>query len=451
MSSGDNYYQFTYDGVAGPHCYEVPMVFLSPSGDRYAYMATNPVNREQSALIVDGKPAGYPPPGFTVQGGMGGEFRFTGDDAHLFIKTSVARASGLQLFVDGRPFLRAGGASLYQAPVGNAFATVVSLNNPGGPANTFIDIGGHKVPGSEGQLIDSIRWSPDGKHWAARVTTAANSMFVIADGKKGLEYQRVSEIDFTAAGTVVYGATNANKQFVIVGDQESDGYASTGGASPLPGQVAKPFIIAGNRVGFMTQAAPGSFDRLAVVDGKSWTRRNAVDLTFSPDGSRFAFSFDGGYNVDGTDVPGLGLVYWKPAAINNQTMPPFRFQFSPDSKHLVGFGRPAGGMTPGIIVDGKFLAEGNGSPYSATFTPDSRHLFWVDHLPNDPHWAVFLDGKPLVQLNQGFNLYLMTGPVWDMGSDGVLTFVGPTDEGVKRFRITPGSDSSIETLLAKAH
>jgi hypothetical protein len=443
-------YQFYYDGVSGPRGNDPPAVFFSPSGDRYAYMLTNPVNREQHALIVDGKPAGYPPPGYIVDGGMGGEFRFTGDGTHLFIKSSVPRAVGVQAFVDGRPFLRAEGAALYQAPVGNAFATVVSMGPRDGPAAQFIDIAGKKVPGSEGQMIDSIRWSPDGKHWAAKVTTAARSMFVIADGKKGLEYQNVGEIDFTTAGTVVYGATNANKQFVIVGDQESDGYSMIFPAPAIPGIQPKPFSTAGARVGFMAMPPGGGFDLLAVVDGKVWSRRRATDLTLSPDGSRFAFMFEGGMNVDGTDVQGVGLIQYKPAAALRGPFPPARFLFSPDSKHLVAFGRRAGADAPGILVDGKFFAAGTGSPYTASFTPDGRHLFWRDRLPNDPHWAVFLDGNPVVLLDQNTNNVHNYPGYWDMGLDGVLTVIGPTEEGMKRIRITPGSDTSIESLLAKA-
>ena len=448
-STGDVYYQLYYDGVAGPHTYDSPMVFFSPSGDRFAYMMTNPLNREQHALLVDGKQAGYPPPGYIVQGGQGAEFRFTGDDAHLFIKSSVPRMPALQLFVDGRPFLKAEGAMPYTARVGNAFATVVSMGPRDGPAAQFIDIGGRKVPGSEGNMIDSVRWSADGKHWAARVTTAARSMFVIADGKKGLEYQNVGEIDFTAAGTVVYEATNANKHFLIVGDQESDGYPSIYGASPIPPSVPKPFLVAGNRVGFMANAAGGGFDRLAVVDGKVLARRNAGDLTLSSDGSRFAFAFDGGINVDGTDVQGVGVIQFKQAGVTRQVSPPAKFLFSPDSKHLVAFGRRAGADAPGIFVDGKFFAAGNGSPYTPTFTPDGRHLFWRDRLPNEPHWAVFLDGNPVVMLDLTTNNVHNYPGYWDMGSDGVLTVVGPTEEGMKRIRITPGTTSSVETLIAR--
>jgi hypothetical protein len=446
---GQDFTQFYYDGQPGPRSYGAPTIFLSPSGDRYAYMVTNPLHHEQQALLVDGKPAGYPPPGYVVQQGVGGEFRFTGDGAHLFVKASVPRSAAEQIFLDGRPFLRANSAMLYTAPVGNAFATVVTQGAPNGPTAQFIDIAGKKVPGSEGNRIDSIRWSPDGIHWAAKVSTGPQSMFVIADGKKGEEYQHIGEIDFTAAGTVVYDATSNGKNFVITGEKESDGYDIIQSTVSFAGAKAKSNQIAGGHIGFI--ATPGGrAGWLVVVDGKAWTGQNARDLTLSPDGSRFAFDFDGGYDVDGTAITGPGLLTFQQKLINQYVMPPGRFLFSPDSKHLVAFGRQAGTNTPGIYTDGKFLAAGGGFAVAPTFTPDSKHLFWMDRLPSDPHFVVYLDGKVVLTLDSNYRMMNSPG-YWEMFADGVLTLVGPTDEGVKRIRITPGSDTSIETLLAKAH
>jgi hypothetical protein len=447
--SGENYYQFVYDGQPGPRTAEPPRVFLSPSGDRYAYVVTNPSNREQTALIVDGKPAAYPAAGQKLTDlGEGQGFQFTADGAHLFVKTIPPRGVGVDVLVDGRAFMRALGAQLYMAPVGNVFATVVTRGAPGTSAyEQFVDIGGKPVPGSSGQAIDMLVFSPDAKHWAARVTTAAQSKFVIADGRKGLEYQDVRDIDFTAAGVVVYGATNANKHFVVVGDEESDAFDMIfppDGTRPL-----RTFLIAGNHVGFSAMRGGGF---AIVVDGKMVERQNAADLALSPDGSRFAFAFAGGYNVDGTDVPGFNLLTFRRAPWANVTPQPGRFLWSPDSRHLVAFGAPAGGGSRGVIVDGKYFATGGPAawqPYSPLFTPDGRHLTWFDRVPEDPHWVVFIDGKPTVKVDDDQRLATTPG-TWEMGADGVLTVIGRLDGVIKRFRITPGSDTSIETLLSKA-
>lgn len=38
---------------------------------------------------------------------------------------------------------------------------------------------------------------------------------------------------------------------------------------------------------------------------------------------------------------------------------------------------------------------------------------------------------------------------WEMGGDGVLTIAASVDGVLKRIRITPGPETSIETMLAK--
>ncbi|HEU5218756.1 MAG TPA: hypothetical protein VFU23_08850 [Gemmatimonadales bacterium] len=39
---------------------------------------------------------------------------------------------------------------------------------------------------------------------------------------------------------------------------------------------------------------------------------------------------------------------------------------------------------------------------------------------------------------------------WDVGADGALTVVAPDQGSLKRIRITPGSSTSVETLLPRA-
>ena len=158
---------------------------FSLEGSRIAYIITNPMNRQQTALVVDGKPAGYPAGGLANVGGSGYEPRFTPDGTHLLVYGMAPGA--LQVLIDGRPFLKAPDAHLFMTPAGNAFVTRIT----GMDRVSFLDIGGRKVPGSEGQVIDSVYFSADGKHWAARIQTPANTKFVLADGKKGLSNKHV--------------------------------------------------------------------------------------------------------------------------------------------------------------------------------------------------------------------------------------------------------------------
>lgn len=44
----------------------------------------------------------------------------------------------------------------------------------------------------------------------------------------------------------------------------------------------------------------------------------------------------------------------------------------------------------------------------------------------------------------------LSGGSWSMGADGVLTAIIIDQGSVKRVRITPGNDTSIDTMLAKA-
>jgi hypothetical protein len=448
---GSHYAQFYFDGQPGPRGYDTPNVSFSGSGDRFAYVVANPLNQNQQALIVDGKPAGYPAAGQTIGNDLA-NYQFTADGLHLLVSVQVPHVQAATGLVDGRPYLRAQGARPYLAPAGHGFVTVVTQAPPGGQPVQFLDVATHKVVGSEGVSIDTVAFSDDGAHWAARVKTQAGTQFVIADGKKGAEYQNVGGIAFTSAGTVAYGARNRNKAFVVVGDQESDGYQMLFNRSHQSRTGPAEFIVGGNRVGYLGLPSSASADVTVVVDGKALVRRRGTELDISPDGSRYAFAFEGGLDLDGTDVPGVTIGTYQRAPVNRigQGSPSTVFAFSSDGKHVVAFGRQDGTNANGIVVDGKFVAIGAGTPMNPVFTPDSRHLLWMDRLGGDANVSVFVDGTPVFKFDPGNSRLFFEPGYWDMGGDGVLALVAPTPEGWEEVRITPGGDTSVETLLAKA-
>ena len=273
MSTGENYFNLIVDGQAGPNSGGAFWPSFSLEGSRIAYIITNPMNRQQTALVVDGKPAGYPAGGLANVGGSGYEPRFTPDGTHLLVYGMAPGA--LQVLIDGRPFLKAPDAHLFMTPAGNAFVTRIT----GMDRVSFLDIGGRKVPGSEGQGIDSVYFN--------------------ADGKKGLEYQSIPDIGFSGDGRVIYVAANAGKTFVVAGDHESDGYQGIQSFMAPPGRLAY-WVSAGRHIGYIAQ---NGGTNQAVVDGKAIPRPMASDLVLSPDGARFAFAFQGGANVDGVDDP----------------------------------------------------------------------------------------------------------------------------------------------------
>lgn len=429
------------DGVAGPKSGEALWPWFGPDGSHVAYIITNPANRQQKLLVFDGKPAGYPPPEMQLEG----DPVFTGDGMHMFTKAVLARGAGVQVLLDGRPFLKALGAHVFTAPAGNAFVTQVFAPGPGGTQIQFLDIGGRRVPGTDGGQIDSVFFSPDGKHWAARMRTPTNSASIIADGKKGLDYQNVGDPEFTADGRPVYMAYTQGKNFMVVGEEESDAFQSI---APLYSKAGRTisWAIGGNRVGFIGVAGG---NMAAVVDFKAMPLREAADIDFSPDASRYAVAHGQGLTVDGKDIAAGAPVPFFPVPRSRDTEPKRRFLFSPDSKHIAHFGMPAGSNDFGIFLDGKFLAVGgNRQPHNPTFTPDSKHLFWLDTTPGEPKFTLYLDGVAVLKINFD-NLAVVRPGWWDMGDDGTLTIVAADEGDLKRIRITPGTGSSVETMLAK--
>jgi hypothetical protein len=455
-SSSDQWWNFVWDGQLGPESQKTVVPVFSPDGERHAYLATNRQNWDQQILIVDGKPAGY----------VGGEPQFTADSLRLITKVIVPRAGAVDVLVDGKPFIRApGGIQLYLPPVGPGLLAAVQQPRPQGDGSSFLLIGNKKVPGSEcpGTYHFNAYFSPDGKHWAAKCVATPTSHWLIVDGKKAQEYEGISSVTFTEDGRVLYKAGMGGKLFLVHGDQESEAYADIRGphheiVDPANPGDPLPAVIGKNRIGF-TSATSGTRDVKVVIDGKEIVRRSANGLQFSPDTTRYAFAFDSGISsgggplhVDGVDYSSH-VVPFQRALVRRgpQWMDPFLF--SPDSKHIVHFGHfgaPQIG-TFGVVIDGKHLLVPGGGPMCAMFTPDSRHLMWLDRTPDRPQLArltVFVDGRPAAEID------LPSGgqtPGWiGMGDDGVLTLIAQDGDSMKRFRITPGNDTSIDTMLAAA-
>src|ERR1043166_949249 len=92
-------------------------------------------------------------------------------------------------------------------------------------------------------------------------------------------------------------------------------------------------------------------------------------------------------------------------------------------------------------------------PYCA-FSPDSKHLFWMSLEPvanptTDAFELVtYADGKPIAHHDRGpasqallfprgFGQFSTTPPTWTPTSDGALTVLAPTPDGIKRLKATP--------------
>ncbi len=442
QNSSRQNYQLVIDGKPGPVSQSSIAPVWSLDGEHHAYIQQiNPITAAQpsSALIVDGKAAPY----------NAGEPQFTADGLHLFTKRMVPRASLIEVLADGQPFMRAEGVQLHMSPTGPGVLGVV-WSTAQNARVSFLTVGNRRVPGSDcadNAGLSGVYMSNDAKHFAAKCRT-----WVMTDAKKGQEYaDGVSHVAFTADGRPVYQALTNGKTFLIVRDQESDGYASIESETAVTraqrlttGFTAAPAVIRGNKVGYIARVASSGNNFVAVVDGKKYPAINASQLSLSPDGSRFAFLAGHPYQtatVDGTAYSQMNV----DGGIGNigyQGM----FQWSADSKHIAWI---VATPNQGVAIDGKFLATG-GMTRFLKFTADGKHLVWIVRNPAAPRHLIFVDGVQVLDLPQNLTLENEADIYWSFAEDGTVTFVAQDGDAMKRFKITPGSETSVETVLAKA-
>jgi hypothetical protein len=421
--------RFVYDGKASPPGASADLreYAFSPDDDHYAYPWADPTpgSRNQK-LVVDGNPAPY----------YGTGPQWSADSQHLFTKLSSSAVAGavVDVLQDGKPVMRTNSVRLFIPPVGNMGIALVDRKNPPG---MFMVIGGKVVPGSEvgpGQLNDVV-FSPDGKHYAVRLG-ANQQTHIFADGKRGVGYQGIGNLQaqgvkstwagFTADGKVVYLASTAAGQFLVIGDEEI--------AMPPVGfeTVISPV---GSRV-----AAGGS--GVMMLDGKvqKFPGGIATSLKFSPDGSHFAYSlnYQGGLTLvlDGVAQQGYGMI---------ESEAPF--VFSPDSKHIAYSCRPpnaTGNDDLGVCLDGKFVRIGVSS--NLTFTPDSNHLFWARRLGLG--FRLFADGKPVLDGTPTNTTFQKE--IWQMDPSGALLVLSRDATSYQRLRVTASPETSIATMVGGA-
>jgi hypothetical protein len=453
----DSRFQLVFDGQLVPAKWSNPKALaFSPDGDHYAYLSESTsyeVPRGtpfQSELIVDGKPAAYP----------GTDPQFTSDGRHLFTGITSPGGNVVEVFLDGKPYIQAREIKLYFPPVGSGVVAVVSPKI-GDALAAFLVIDGKKVAGSDARAISDVFFSPDGKHYAAACETPARSRFMLIDGKKGLEYQMFLPLTGGGAGSFfmfspdssrsAYNGHSGGKGFVVVDGTESDGYPAIT-AFTFGGKDSRRFGFVG--VGNSTK------EWAIIVDGKATARPNANrDLTFSADGSRYAFSFDDPGPTHRMVVDGVVEEGSVIQAMANSTRDGVGFLFTPDSKHIIHYGWATAERKLGFFIDGRFVQDRVGvRPGSPTFTPDGRHLLWfetvLDGAGRPGGFVVLVDGKVAYRVDvpseENFNLWTKTAGGWEMGADGVLTLIAREAEALKRIRIAPPADASIDSLFATA-
>jgi hypothetical protein len=76
------------------------------------------------------------------------------------------------------------------------------------------------------------------------------------------------------------------------------------------------------------------------------------------------------------------------------------------------------------------------------FTTDGKRLMWLGDRSGN-RLRLYVDGEPVLDSDQPATSRQSVDTWWNMGVDGVLTFIAQDGGALKRFHVTPGS-SSIE-------
>ena len=434
-----NFTRFVFDGKPEPPSTpssDFSAIAFSPDGNHYAYVWQDPIGQKQYMLIVDGKPAPY----------QAGAPQWTSDSKHLY--TQRHSSSGMELLYDGKPIARAYSFQIHTTPASDMVVMAVTGGVNFHPFS-FLVVNGKKVPGSdtvERGMINEVVFSPDGKHYAAHCQDLSNHHYVITDGKRGEDYSAINDLGFTAdSSTVVYGTQVNGKSFLVIGDKE---FTGAGGA-------IKPIIApAGNRV---AAVLPGnnSASLQVLIDGKATPLgfHGGGDLSFSPDGTHFAYLAGDGMTshivLDGAPQPQSVFNGNRTSVANGGTSSPY--VFSPDSRHIAHLSSAPDAQTGhGVFLDGKFiLTTVEGTEMWLTFSPDSKHLFWVHRIPGaQGTLRLFADGKPLADFSTpGGYVLSALDHWWDFNPDGSISFLVQADNSLKRITVTLPSDLSVETML----
>lgn len=415
---------------ASPAFAGTPTPFFSADGHRWGLLAAKPGASGELLLVIDGKEASY----------VGLRPQFTADGKRI---VSLGRRAGQPdaLLVDGKPLFTAQRIESFEVASNGSIAAIAT---PVGGDKKVLFLNGKPVPGVDNPA--GVIFSPDGKRWAAWCFNHP-SAWVVVDGKKQQDYQRVQDVAFSPDSTrVIYTAQAGVKSFVVVDGVED------GGATAF---LQKPFFAStGRHYAYAVTETPSMDSRRAIINGQPHRPGRYVhNLQLSFDGNRHAY-----YRAVDALVSRLVVDGEEVGAENAEGS---QLAFSPDGRHLAALARPlAGNQGRSLYVDSEyFLNDEIKVGVLMGFTPDSRHLLTVS-TENRPGFGAVqrynMNGHVVAEFgNRGVNWANTTSShrLWEAQPDGSVILVG-TDPipgqqygPMKRIRVVPTAGSNIAAWI----
>jgi hypothetical protein len=419
--------QVVLDGVPGPRFERIDTrggSSIVSAGGRMAYVGVR--NQKSHHIVIDGKEG----PAYDSIMGLRGN-----KDGHVAFIAS--RGSSWFQVVDGvEGKVHQGPAEevhvtttehLLLAPAGKSVAYIVRrrLDKPRVDGRQVVEhehdlvVDGKVV--ATAQYFNGKVFSPDGKRVAA-VGKKDNGWALMMDGTTSQVYQEISDVQFSPdSKRIAFVGKNGVRSFAVVDGKEL----------PTPFVKIEHFRFSADSRRYAFEAFKNPA-RAVVVDGTVGPDLREIvenSLTFSPDGSRYAYAgsvkyMDGRLVVDGKEQS-VNVGTFQPRSGSGVKYP--ALVFSPDGQRLAYVSNLLDGKGGrSVMVDGK--AGPTGNLFTApVFSPDGTHFAYAAWY--NQKWMLVVDGKASPIEGE----LLETNRTLAFQSDGSLRYLAVKDGMVHRF------------------
>jgi hypothetical protein len=315
---------------------------------------------------------------------------------HLYVDDRVVTrtAHGFRFLTFSGDSMRLAGA-VFQLDSGqpNMSAPPAGRGNPSGPGRRFVFVDDWNSPdysgaveGGPGYRIrgQALFFSPDSKRFAFIADKGIGRLVAVVDAKESAEYIEIGNFQFS----------NDSRRYAF--------------------------------------EARNNLGEVAVVDGNQGPQMRLLtreSLTFSPDGSRFAYQgtqngiMDAIDVVDGVSQQGSGAFGWRLPVPPR----PIHFAFSPNGQRIMRLERLSN--PPGFVINGVGIPQG-ATAKMPTFSPDGRHFaFFVEQ---NRKWTLVVDAK---SIPIDGDVYEVPGALQFQG-DATLVLLATKDDWLRRLQIT---------------